>query len=64
VLPVAPWLEKPRFRQRIEEHVTISRLTKAMPAVRFALARILARHVGFSRLNHLPSLQREAMLTD
>ena len=63
LLPVATMLEKLRFQQLIEEHVTITRLTKAMPAVRFVLAMILALYVGFSRLNHLPFLQREPMLT-
>ncbi len=56
-------LEKLRSQQLLEEHVTINRLTKSMPAVRFVLAMILALYVGFSRLNHLPILRREPMLT-
>ena len=63
LLPVATMLEKLRFQQLLEEHVTINRITKAMPAVRFVVAMILALYVGFSRLNHLPFLQREPMLT-
>ncbi len=63
LLPVATMLEKLGFQQLIEEHVTITRLTTSMPAVRFVLAMILALYVGFSRLHHLSFLQREPMLT-
>jgi Transposase DDE domain group 1 len=63
LLPVATMLEKLQFQQLIEQHVTIKRLTKAMPGFRFVLAMILALYVGFSRLNHLQFLQREPMLT-
>jgi hypothetical protein len=56
-------LEKLEFRQLIEQHVTIQRLTTSMPGFRFVLAMILALYVGFSRLNHLQFLAREPMLT-
>ena len=63
LLPVATMLEKLQFRELIEEHVTIKRLTTSMPGFRFVQAMILALYVGFSRLNHLPFLGREPMLT-
>src|SRR5260370_75581 len=63
LLPVATMLEKLEFRQLIEQHVTIQRLTTSMPGFRFVLAMILALYVGFSRLNHLQFLAREPMLT-
>jgi hypothetical protein len=63
LLPVATMLEKLQFQQLIEEHVTIRRVTAAMPGSRFVLAMILALYVGFSRLNHLQFLQNEPMLT-
>src|SRR5260370_41445757 len=56
-------LEKLQFRELIEEHVTIKRLTTSMPGFRFVQAMILALYVGFSRLNHLPFLGREPMFT-
>jgi len=63
LLPVATMLEKLQFREPIEQHVTINRLTTSMPGFRFVLAMILALYVGFSRLNHLQFLGREPMLT-
>jgi len=63
LLPVATMLEKLQFQELIERHVTITRLTTSMPGYRFVLAMILALYVGFSRLNHLPFLEREPMLT-
>src|SRR5437660_6200025 len=63
LLPVATMLEKLQFRELIEQHVTIKRLTTSMPGFRFVLAMILALYVGFSRLNHLQFLEREPMLT-
>src|SRR5258708_100923 len=63
LLPVATMLEKLQFRELIEQHVTIKRLTTSMPGFRFVLAMILALYVGFSRLNHLQFLGREPMLT-
>jgi hypothetical protein len=56
-------LEKLGFQQLLEEHVTLNRLTRSMPAVRFVLAMMLALYIGFSRLNHLSILQQEPMLT-
>jgi len=61
LLPVATMLEKLQFQELIERHVTITRLTTSMPGYRFVLAMILALYVGFSRLNHLPFLEREPM---
>jgi len=63
LLPVATMLEKLRFQELIEQHVTIKRLTTSMPGFRFVLGMILALYVGFSRLHHLQFLQREPMLT-
>ena len=63
LLPVATMLEKLGFEQLVEETLTISRLTRAMPVYRFVLAMVLALYVGFSRLNHLRFLEREPMLT-
>jgi hypothetical protein len=63
LLPVVTMLEKLQFRELIEQHVTIQRLTTSMPGFRFVLAMILALYVGFSRLNHLQFLEREPMLT-
>src|SRR5438445_5644943 len=63
LLPVATMLEKLQFRELIEQHVTIKRLTTSMPGFRFVLAMILALYVGFSRLNHLQFLGREPMFT-
>jgi Transposase DDE domain group 1 len=63
LLPVAAMLEKLQFRELVEQHVTIKRLTTSMPGFRFIVAMILALYVGFSRLNHLQFLEREPMLT-
>lgn len=63
LLPVTALLEKLGFEQLLAEHLTLKRLTKAMPAVRFLLAMILALYIGFSRLSHLSILQQEPMLT-
>jgi len=63
LLPVATMLEKLRFQEWIEQHVTIQRLTTSMPGFRFVLGMILALYVGFSRWHHLQFLQREPMLT-
>jgi hypothetical protein len=63
LLPVVTMLEKLQFRELIQQHVTIQRLTTSMPGFRFVLAMILALYVGFSRLNHLQFLEREPMLT-
>ena len=63
LLPVTTMLERLGFRELIEQHVTITRLTTSMPGFRFIVAMILALYVGFSRLNHLQFLEREPMLT-
>ena len=63
LLPGATMLEKLQFQQRIEEQVTIKRLTTSMPGFRFVRGMILALYVGFARLHHLQFLEREPMLT-
>jgi hypothetical protein len=63
LLPVTTMLEKLGFQELMERHVTIKRVTTAMPGFRFMLAMILALYLGWSRLNHLRFLQREPMLT-
>ena len=63
LLPVATMLEKLDFQQLVEEALTVTRKTKAMPMYQFVLAMVLACYVGFSRLFHLRFLQREPMLT-
>ena len=62
LLPVATMLEKLGFQQLVEETLSMSRQTRAMPGYRFVLAMVLALYVGLSRLNHLRFLQREPML--
>src|SRR5438128_5243743 len=62
LLPVATMLEKLQFRELIEQHVTIKRLTTSMPGFRFVLAMILALYVGLFRLNHLQFLVRDALV--
>lgn len=42
LLPVATMLEKLGFEQLVEETLTISRVTRAMPVYRFVLAMVLA----------------------
>ena len=61
LLPVTAMLEKLRFQELIEEHVTIKRLTTSMPGFRFVLAMVLALYVGFARLSHLEFLSRERL---
>ena len=63
LLPVAAMLEKLGFQQVVEEMVTVTRVTRSMPAYQFVLAMVLVIYVGFSRLNHLRFVQREPMLT-
>ena len=46
LLPVVTMLEKLHFRELIERHVTITRLTPSMPGFRFVLAMILALSVA------------------
>jgi hypothetical protein len=63
LLPVAAMLEKLGFQQVVEETITVTRVTRSMPAYQFVLAMVLVIYVGFSRLNHLRFVQREPMLT-
>ena len=62
LLPVATMLEKLKFRQLVEETLTVKRVTRAMPWYQFVLSMVLALYVGFSRLHHLRFLAREPML--
>ena len=50
LLPVATMLEKLKFRQLVEETLTVTRVTRAMPWYQFVLSMVLALYVGFSRL--------------
>jgi hypothetical protein len=47
----------------VEDALTVSRITRAMPMYQFVLTMALAIYVGFSRLHHLRFLEREPMLT-
>src|SRR5271166_6758776 len=62
LLPVATMLEKLKFRQLVEETLTVTRVTRAMPWYQFVLSMVLALYVGFSRLHHLRFLARDPML--
>ena len=62
LLPVATMLEKLKFRQLVEQTLTVKRVTRAMPWYQFVLSMVLALYVGFSRLHHLRFLAREPML--
>ena len=62
LLPVATMLEKLKFRQLVEETLTVTRVTRAMPWYQFILSMVLALYVGFSRLHHLRFLARDPML--
>jgi Transposase DDE domain group 1 len=62
LLPVVTMLEKLKFRQLVEEILTVKRVTRAMPWYQFVLSMVLALYVGFSRLHHLRFLAREPML--
>src|SRR6266481_5486092 len=62
LLPVATMLEKLKFRQLVEETLTVKRVTRAMPWYQFVLSMVLALYVGFSRLHHLRFLARDPML--
>jgi hypothetical protein len=42
LLPVATMLEKLRFRQLVEETLTVKRITRVMPMYQFVLAMVLA----------------------
>jgi alkylated DNA repair dioxygenase AlkB len=62
LLPVATMLEKLEFQRLLEQTLTVKRVTRSMTMYQFVLAMVLARYVGFSRLNHLRFLAREPML--
>ena len=63
LLPVATMLEKIGFRELLEETLKITRATRVMDAYRFILAIVLGQYVGFSRLNQLRYVARDAILT-
>jgi hypothetical protein len=62
LLPVATMLEKLKFRQLVEETLTVKRITRTMPWYQFVLSMVLALYVGFSRLHHLRFLARDPIL--
>lgn len=62
LLPVATMLERLRFRELVEESLTVKRQVRVMPAYLFVLGLILARYVGLARLHHLRFLESEPML--
>lgn len=62
-LPVASLLEKLRFRELVEELVTVRRVPRCMSVFQFILAQVLAIYVGFARLHHLRFVARDPMLT-
>lgn len=53
LLPVASLLEKLRFRELVEEKITVKRQPRSMSVFQFIVAQILAIYVGFARLHHL-----------
>jgi hypothetical protein len=63
LLPVAAMLEKLGFQKLVEETLTTHRTPRAMTIYQFLLGMVLAIYVGFSRLNHLRFVARDAMLT-
>jgi len=62
LLPVATMLEKMGFQQLIEETVTVARITKAMSMYQFIITIVLGMYVGFTRLNQLRYIARDALL--
>lgn len=63
LLPVASLLEKLRFRELVEELVTVKRMPRCMSVFQFILAQVLAIYVGFARLHQLRFVARDPMLT-
>jgi len=62
LLPVAAMLEKLKFRQLVEEVITVKRQPRCMSVFQFILAQALAIYVGFARLHHLRFVARDPML--
>jgi hypothetical protein len=62
LLPVATMLEKIGFQKLVEDTLTVERATKAMSTYQFILAIVLGIYVGFSRLNQLRYIARDALL--
>ena len=63
LLPVASLLEKLRFRELVEEKITVKRQPRSMSVFQFIVAQILAIYVGFARLHHLRFVAADPMLT-
>src|SRR3984893_7147371 len=63
LFPIGTMLEKLGFQQLVEETLTVKRVTRVMSMYQFLLSILLTIYVGFSRLNHIQSVQREPMLT-
>jgi hypothetical protein len=62
LLPVATMLEKSGFEKLVNESVTVTRITKAMPLYQFILAIVLDLYVGFGRLYQLRYIAHEPLL--
>lgn len=63
LFPVATMLEKLGFCKLVEESITVSRMTRFMPAYEFLLAMVLSIYVGFFRLSHMRFVSKDPMLT-
>jgi hypothetical protein len=63
LFPVATMLEKLGFQKLVEETLTVKRIPRAMTIYQFVLAMVLALYIGFSRLNHIPFVAKDPMLT-
>jgi len=63
LFPVATMLEKLGFQKLVEETLTVKRIPRAMTIYQFVLAMVLAIYIGFSRLNHIPFVAKDPMLT-
>jgi Transposase DDE domain group 1 len=63
LFPVATMLEKLGFRNLVEETLTVSRMTRFMPAYEFLLAIVLSLYVGFFRLSHIRYVSQDPLLT-
>ena len=63
LFPVATMLEKLGFQKLVEETLTVKRIPRAMTIYQFVLAMVLALYLGFSRLNHIPFVAKDPMLT-
>jgi len=63
LFPVATMLERLGFQKLVEEGLTVKRIPRAMTIYQFVLTMVLAIYIGFSRLNHIPFVAKDPMLT-